>query len=116
MNIEYKNSRLQKDCTDYKRAVKQYNSEVADRLHAAINFIEAAENISAVVKYPPFHFHPLKRDRKGFFAIDLGRKIGFRLIVRPKKGECYATVEEIYGDTASEIVLVRLEEVTNHYE
>lgn len=116
MDINYKNSNLQKICTDYRMAVKQYNTAVADKLHAAINFMEAADNISAVVIYPPFHFHPLQRDRKGFFAIDLGRKLGFRLIVRPKKENRYATVEEIYGVEACEIVIIRIEEVTNHYE
>ena len=116
MDIEYKNSALRKDCTDYKKAVRKFNALVADKLLAAVNFIEAAQDIRDVVKYPPFHFHPLERDRKGFFSIDLGRRLGFRLIVRPKKDGRYATTEEIYGSEADEIVIIRIEEVTNHYE
>lgn len=69
MDIEYKNSSLRKDCTDYRKAVKKFNAPVADKLLAAVNFIEAAQDISDVVKYPPFHFHPLERDRKGFFLL-----------------------------------------------
>lgn len=116
MEIAYKNKPIQTVCEDYKKAARKYNTLVADKLHAALNFIQAAENIRDVAKYPPFHFHDLKGDRAGCFAMDLGRRLGYRLIVRPKLKGRYAAPEEVFGTEALEIVVIQLEEVTNHYE
>lgn len=116
MNIIYNNEKVKDYCTNMKKAQKAFNSQVALKLHAAVNQIEAAPNIRDVINFPPHHFHLLKGDRKGRCAIDLGRKLGFRLIVRPKKGEEFAAPEEIFGADALTIVDIQFEEVTNHYE
>jgi proteic killer suppression protein len=116
MNIIYNNAKVKGYCTNMKKAQKAFNSQVALKLHAAVNQIEAAPSIRDVVNFPPYHFHLLKGDRKGYYAIDLGRKLGYRLIVRPKKGEKFASSEEVFGADALTIVDIQFEEVTNHYE
>ena len=99
-----------------KKAQKAFSILVAERLHAAVNQIQAAPDIRDVINYPPHNFHLLKGDQKGRYAIDLGRKLGFRLIVRPKKGNKFASSEEVFGADAITIVDIQFEEVTNHYE
>ena len=116
MNIIYSNARIKGFCTNLEKAQKAFNRQVAVKLQAAVNQIEAAPNIRDVVQFPPHHFHLLKGDRKGRYAIDLGRRLGFRLIVRPKKGDKFASPEEVFGADALAIVDIQFEEVTNHYE
>lgn len=118
MNIRYRNSALEKVCTDLKEAKKQYNPKVSMSLHAAINFIQNATSLKDVINYPPFHFHDLQGDRKNQYAIDIaGRKSGYRLIIIPiNNSGTKSSKEEIFGKSASNIVIVHLEEVTNHYE
>jgi len=99
-----------------KKAQKAFSNLVAERLHAAVNQIKAAPDIRDVINFPPHHFHLLKGDRNGRYAIDLGRKLGFRLIVRPQKGDKFASPEEVFGADALTIVDIQFEEVTNHYE
>lgn len=116
MNIIYSNSKVKAYCTNLVKAQKAFNSEVAEKLHAAINQIMAAPNIRDVVNFAPHHFHLLKGNRKGHYSIDLGRRLGYRLIVRPKKGNKFASPEEVFGADALTIVEIQFEEVTNHYE
>lgn len=117
MIIKYKNAKIKKECTDLRAAKKAYNEKVAEGLHAVVNFIENAESLIDVKSFPAFNLHPLQRERKGTFAIDLaGRRSGFRLIIEPvdKDGEKWKEIEvkEIYKLTEVVIFL----EVTNHYE
>jgi proteic killer suppression protein len=110
--------KLKAICHDLKKAQQAYGEKVTEKLYSAIDYIESAESIIDVRCYPPFHFHPLKGSRSNEYAIDLGRKLGFRLILKPlgKDGTVSSNVQ-IYNDAvAIEIVVVQLEEVSNHYE
>lgn len=73
MNIIYRTSRLKDECTILKKAKKKYGDKVAEKLFATINYMEAADNLVDVREYPTFHFHDLKGDKAGLYAIDLGR-------------------------------------------
>lgn len=118
MEISYKTEKLRSVCNDLRKAKKAYGEKVAEKLYSAINYIELAESLIDVRCYPPFHFHPLKGSRSNEYAIDLGRKLGFRLILKPlgKDGTASSNIQ-IYNDAAAiEIVVVQLEEVSNHYE
>lgn len=116
MDIVYKNKNVESVCVDYRVAKRRYNSKIAEKLFAALELIRNAESIKDVALYPPFHFHALKGDWNGFFAIDLGRRLGYRLIVRPKRGGNYVTAAEVFSASAVEIILIQIEEVSNHYE
>lgn len=117
MEVTYRNAQVKKACTDYKKATKLYNKDVAEKLQKAINFIDAAESLMDVRNFPPFHFHQLKGDKKGYCAIDLGRRLGFRLLVVPLEADgqpCANT--RIFSSAAVEIIAIEIEEVSNHYE
>lgn len=117
MEIKYKNKKTQKQCTNYVQAKKDFNEIVARLLHSRINFIDNAKCFADIVNNPSFHFHGLSGKEQGLYAIDLGRKIGFRLLIEPLKDNEESLknekdIEELKRCT--KIVLVV--EVTNHYE
>lgn len=117
MEIRYKTKQLKSICENLGKAKKEYGADVAEKLFSSIDFIEAATSVVDVKNYPPFHFHSLKGKRKGEWAIDLGRKLGFRLILKPiGKDGAACTNDEVYAASAIEIVVLQLEEVSNHYE
>lgn len=111
MNIIYQNNKVARQCTDLRVAKKNFPNAVAEKLLQLINFIEAAENLVAVIQ-APYHFHPLKGDKTGLYALDVaGRKSSYRLIV--------SFPESSTGDIflqAMTIVAVQVKEVSKHYE
>lgn len=117
MDITYKNRTVEKECTDYGYAKRKFNVIVADKLFSSINYIEQATCFADVINYIPFRFHGLERDRRGTYAIDLGKKIGYRLIVEPldEENESLRKEKDIEKiKQCTKIVLVV--EVTNHYD
>ena len=117
MEIRYKKKELKSICENYGKAKKEFGADVAEKLFSAIDFIEAAQSIVDVRNYSPFHFHSLKGDKNGQYAIYLGRKLGFRLIVKPLNIDgAFSNNEQIYSTKAIEIVVILFEEVSNHYE
>lgn len=115
MHINYHNKSVQEVCTDARKAKKKYGAPVADKLLSTITFIEAAETLLDVRDFPVYHFHALKGELKKLYAIDLGRKLGWRLIVRPMMGDRPATNEEIFGREVVKIQIIEVKEVSNHY-
>lgn len=70
-----------------------------------------------IINYNSFQFHPLKGDRKGCHTIYLGKRLGYRLIVRPMDNDGnICSNEKIYGANSFEIVNIQVEEVSKHYE
>ena len=117
MEIRYKKRELKSICENYGKAKKEHGADVAERLFSAIDFIKAAPSVIDIRNYPPFHFHPLQGNKKGEFAIDLGRRLGFRLIVKPMNNDgTFSNNEQVYAASALEIVVLQFEEVPNHYE
>lgn len=117
MEIKYKNKRTEKQCKNLSYAKKDFNDIVAKLLHSRINFIENATSFADVVNNPTFHFHGLAGKMQGLYAIDLGRKIGFRLIIEPlnEKEESLKKEKDIEKiKQCTKVVIVV--EVTNHYE
>lgn len=112
----YRNKQIQKLCTDYAGAKKELNVIVADKLFSLINFIDSADNLNDIAVIPAYNLHPLKGKEEGKFAIDLGRKQGFRLIIVPLDNEnnrwknTYINI--IYSSTTKIIIW----EVSKHYE
>lgn len=118
MQVRYKNARLQKLCTDLKEAKKNLSGEVPGKLMGTINYINNANNLKDIINYSPFHFHSLKGNRKGQYAIDIGgRKTGYRLIfIAINNDGTTCANNQVYSATAINIVIIQVEEVTNHYE
>ena len=104
-------------CTDYRYAKKELNVDVAEKLHALRNFIDNATNLYDLAVIPSYHLHDLEGHRKGQFALDLGRKLGWRLIVIPldDNGEPQKSIVDLvtlYKSTKAVLAW----EVSNHYE
>ncbi|MBC3901444.1 killer suppression protein [Acetobacterium malicum] len=116
MNIQYYDNKIKKICNDHSKAVKELGSQVGQRLHEVLDFINSAETLHDVSQVPAYRLHPLTGDRKGTFAIDLKKMSGFRLILIPVDDEGIEfksnDLNVIYR-TASTIILL---EVTKHYD
>lgn len=117
MKIVYSTTKLEKKCSNLKNAKREYGDKVGEKLLATIFFIKNAKNLEDVKKIPTYRLHDLKGDRKGQFAIDLGKTLGYRLILKPIDKE---TGEEIIWDDINELYkmteVVFILEVSNHYE
>lgn len=116
IRIQYRNKKLEKLCHDYKKAQKELNANVAERLFALIKLLEGAECLNDIYRLPQYKLYPLHGNRGGQYALDLGRTLGFRLIIIPLDKDGYEWKEKdlqrIYK--ATEMILAW--EVSNHYE
>ena len=115
MQILYKNETAKKQfCSEYKKKWR-YPEQVKKKLEAAENFIRNAESLMDVANYPPFHFEHLKGDRKDEWSIRLGNT-GYRVTMIPCDDDGNEIIE---GDILAQckmIKIVKVTEVSNHYE
>ena len=81
MDIIFRNSRLEKDCNEAKRARKRFGPKRAKRLMQRLDELRAVEVLADMRTLPQAHCHVLKEDRKGQFAVDLDHP--YRLIFEP---------------------------------
>ena len=115
MKVLYKNKKVEKLCTNEKCAIKELGKTVADKLLAAIIFLEVSENLKEVLEFPIYHLHALKGDLEGLFSMYLGKKTGYRLILTPlDENEDIINREDMSFYTVA--VCVEIEEVSKHYE
>ena len=116
MDIIYDNKTVEKQCTDYTQAQKKLNKQVAEKLHSTINFIDNSTCLMDIKNMPMYRLHALKGDRKGSYAIDLGKRLGYRLIIVPldNSKNRWDTTDENKIFKSTKIILAL--EVTNHYE
>lgn len=117
MKILYKNKSVLKDTSAQYYKKWKYPQKVKEALLAAVNFIENADTLLAVAKYPPFHFHSLEGDRNKEWGIDIGgRKTGYRLVVQPCDDEGSAIKGGDIMARCSGIKIIMFLEMTNHYD
>jgi len=90
---------------------------LANSLLGRINAIENADVIKDIIVMPPFHFHSLRGDMEGFFAIDVnGRRDKWRIILQPLD-ENEEVFEPCHIDEIATVVrIVEIKEVSAHYE
>lgn len=111
MQIQYTNKTVEMQCTSLKRAKKDFSDKIAQKLHKLINFIESADNLASVTAFPTYHFHDLKGNRDGQYALDIdGRHSSYRLIV------CFNEDKETVFSKMSSIEIIQIEEVSKHYD
>lgn len=120
MDVRYKSAELDEFCHDRKKAAKKM-AGFADDLFAKINFIEQAASFSDIMAYPPFHCHQLgnkKKDLTGFWGLDVkGRKTSWRIIVAPLDDNDNIIIPgPDFKSECKSITIIRIEEVSNHYE
>jgi len=95
---------------------KDLGELVAEKLFAAINFIESASSLNDVACFPAYHLHQLSGVKKDLFAMDLGRKLGFRLIVKPDPPLNQEEDKLDFNSKCSVVKCIIVLEVSNHYE
>jgi len=78
MDIQFKNTKLEKLCNSFSSLVKKYGNKQAETISRRLQQLSAAENLHDAGKLPRLHCHELKGDRKNQLAVDLEHP--FRLI------------------------------------
>ena len=112
MKLIYTNKTVKKQCTELRQAKKDFSDKVALKLHQLINLLEASDSLASVTSFPKYHFHQLKGKRQGQFALDIdGRKSSYRLIVGFREED-----KDVIFSKPREIEILKIEEVSNHYE
>lgn len=117
MNIRYKDGKVEKCCTDIKAAKKKYEAFVAEKLHAAIEFIKQSDSLSDIACMPIYHFERMQGYKNGEYSISIGKNCGYRLIVIPldENGNSYRSNTDIIN-ICKQIKVILVTEVSNHYE
>lgn len=111
MKVRYKDKKIREICENQKKAIKRYNKIIAEKLIFSIEFLKNSNSLKDVADYRNFRLHELKYNRKGQFAIDLGKTTGYRLIIEP------ITVKKENETISYESVnIVKIMEVSNHYD
>lgn len=116
LEVIYSSKQVEKLCTNHSIAQRKLGEIVADKLRMAINYLEAAVNLGDVQAMPQYRLHLLKGNRKDEYAMDLGRKLGYRIILTPLDHKGIKVINPDESKTMIESVKVRVEEVSNHYE
>ena len=117
IELHYHDKQTEKLCTDLKKAKKELNARVAEKLFAPINLLESAETLQDIAAMAPYHLHPMEGDRKGQHALDIaGRRAGYRLLIVPidENGQPFEETDVNIVYRATKVIIVW--EVTNHYE
>lgn len=119
MDILYSNEKVHEQCTNIKAAQKLFggDKQLATKLLARINQIEAADVLRDIVLTQPLRFHSLKGNLDGYFAIDVKtKKEPWRIILQPidedEKPYNPCNIDEISG----KVRIVEIREVSKHYE
>lgn len=115
MTILYKNETAKKQfCSEYKRNWR-YPEQVKKKLEAAENYILSSDSLMDIANYPPFRFEHLQGNRKEEWSIRLGNT-GYRVTMIPCDDEGNEITEGDILAQCKSIKIVKVTEVSNHYE
>ena len=84
MQVSFSSNKLRKICEDEK-ALKIAYGDRASTIIQRINEFIAAESLFDISKLPQTRLHPLTRDLKGCYAVDIRQP--YRVIVCPRDGD-----------------------------
>ena len=115
LKIIFKNKSVEKQfCSAYAKKWK-YPKQVTMKLIAMENFLKSSNSLSDVIEYKPYNFHQMHGRGEGEWNLYVGNT-GYRVTVMP----CNEDEETIVrGDIISlckSIKIVKVTEVSNHYE
>lgn len=65
IEIRYHDKKIEKLCTDIRKAKKDLPAIVAEKLHALVNLLESAENLQDIADMPFYHYIPCMETEKG---------------------------------------------------
>ena len=117
------NESPKKEIRDLKTAMKFLggNTNLAISLLSRINALKSAETIKDIIVLPSFRFHNLHhkngRNLEGLFAIDVKSvREPWRLIIQPLKEDDTPYVNSRIDEISQLVKVVRIVEVSKHYE
>ena len=117
IEIQYKDKKVEKLCTDLKKAKKDLPANVAEKIHALINLIESADNLKDIDELQIYHLHPLQGKREGQYALDVaGRRAGYRLVIIPLDANGNEWKEKDVNVVYKSTEVIIAWEVSNRYE
>lgn len=99
VQVTFKAKRLQEAYETFDKARKLWGERIARRYVGRVKFLQDAASAQDIFNVKAFHTHPLKGQRAGQYAINLDA--AWRLIVT---------------FTDKEMKIVRVEEVSDHYD
>lgn len=85
MQIEFKNNKIRKLCTNAHEAEKTYSKEMAEKIQMRIDQISAALSVEMMIQFKIGRCHQLKGKRKEQYAMDLVHP--YRLVFEKKGNE-----------------------------
>lgn len=115
MKIIYQNSRVRESFSSKYQNKWKYPDVVKEKLRSIENALEQATCLQDIVRIPQYHFHQLKGKRKHEWSIYVG-KTGYRVTLIPCDDKEH---EIVSGDIIAQckmIKIVKVTEVSNHYE
>jgi hypothetical protein len=71
LEVQYKDKKIYKVCTNANAARKQYGENMARKIHQRVDALSAADSIDMLVQYHIGRCHLLTGDREGQYAMDL---------------------------------------------
>lgn len=117
MKLIYSNSKTEKICNDYKKAVKDLGKDVANRLSDLLNALESFPTLLDIKCLPQYRLHPLFNNREYQYSLVIHKGYKWRLIIYPLDSE-----GNILKDKGNEkemlakAVMVEIVEVSEHYD
>ena len=69
--VKYKSKKLEKVCTNFSCAKKDYGERMATLIHQRIDEIKAATSVDMLIQFSIGRCHQLQGNRKGEYAMDL---------------------------------------------
>lgn len=115
IKIVYRDKKDEKICGDFRAAVKKIGPIAAEKLLKLINLILAAENLAEVGKFN-YRLHRLSGSRQNQYALDIGRKLGWRLIVIPLDETGAELISDGDALFCQSVKIVLVWEISKHYE
>ena len=71
LKVEYKNSSIEKVCTNASVAEKKYGLKMAEKIQHRIEQIIAASSVEEMIRFRVGRCHPLHNNRQDQYAVDL---------------------------------------------
>ena len=78
--------------------------------------MESADNLRDIYDMRMYHLHSLSGDREGQYALDLGRQLGYRLIIKPLDEQGNERKDKDLNVLYNTTKIVLVWEVSKHYE
>ena len=109
MYIEFKSSKLKRQCEQIVKGSRAWGGQVALKVVQRLNALKAAQSLEELSHLPPLRCHALRGNRQGQYAMDLGPR--HRLVFKPLEES-----RQVSSDPAVPLERgVRILEVTDYH-